>query len=119
VQASLLLVNGGAAVTALQSTALSAPTRTWSGAFFVGGIILSLLAPVISSEKNEDVPGKITELIGYWASVTIDLLRSEEIERDWKLYGLGLAKHSKLPRLINYGSVAAFVIGCAIIGAHP
>jgi hypothetical protein len=116
VQASLLVVNGGAAVAVLQSEGISTEIRIWSGAFFIVGVILSLFTAWVGVNENKDVPKRLSETIGYWIRVSINLRRSEEIERDWLIYASELQKRGRLSRTLGYLSVAAFGVGCAIIG---
>lgn len=116
-QASLLVVNGGAAVAVLNSDSVSPHTQLWSCAFFVLGILLSLLTANAGIWVARDTPKKLTEFMGYWMGVTVDLLRSEEIERDWQIYAIEIARRSAWPRRLGYSSVGAFVIGCMIAGA--
>ena len=115
-QASLLVVNGGGAVAALQIASLSGVERGASGACFVVGIILALLTATSGVRAVRDTPKKLTYLMGYWMSVTVDLLRSEEIERDWQQYSAVLDSRGRLPWTLGYLSGVAFVLGCAIIG---
>jgi hypothetical protein len=116
IQASLLLVNGGGAVAVLQSATISAPTKTLSGAFFVVGVVLSLLSGWVGVVAVKDVPRKLSEAIGYWIGVSISLNRSETIEREWNEYAQGLERRGRPSRALGWGSVAAFVIGCVIAG---
>jgi hypothetical protein len=116
VQTSLLVVNGGAALAVLQSDALGASSRGLAGAIFVLGIICSLLSAYAGVLSAQDVPRRLTELAGYWLSVSIDLLRSDEIERDWLEYGRHLPKRGRWSRLLGWASLAAFVCGCIVVG---
>jgi hypothetical protein len=118
VQASLLLVNGAAAVAVLQTDALSTHTRGLAGAFFVAGVILSLLSAYIGMMSAQDVPRRFSELAGYWLSVTVDLLRSEEIEENWAEYGRSRTRLSRLTQIPGWASLAAFIGGCLIAGAN-
>lgn len=116
IQGSLLVVNGGAAVAVLQSESLSSGLQRASCLFFVAGICLALLTANAGLRATHDVPKKLTELLGYWMSVTVDLLRSEEIERNWQLYARELDKRSQVPRRFGYASVVAFIFGCLLVG---
>jgi hypothetical protein len=118
VQASLLLVNGAAAVAVLQADALSLHARGLAGVFFVVGVIFSLLSAYIGIMSAQDVPRRFSELAGYWLTVTVDLLRSEEIERNWLEYGRYRTRTSRLTQIPGGASLAAFVGGCLIVGAH-
>ena len=116
VQASLLVVNGGAAIAVLQSSAVSQRGTIDAGAAFAVGVVLSLLSAYIAVMKAQDVPVRMTQIIGYWLGVSIDLLRSEEIERDWQEYARTLPRRWWLSRLLGWGSLAAFGTGCVLVG---
>lgn len=118
VQASLLLVNGAAAVAILQTDALPLHGRGMAGAAFVIGLLLSLLSGYVGIHLAQDVPRRFSEFAGYWLSVTIDLLRSEEIERGWIEYGRERARISALAQIPGWASLFAFVVGCGIVGTY-
>ena len=116
IQGSLLVVNGGAAVAVLQSDVLPPAIQRTSCLLFVVGICLSLLTANLGVYVTRDSPQKLTQIMGYWMSVTVDLLRSEEIERDWQQYALTLGRRARVPRVAGYASLAAFIAGCLIVG---
>ena len=114
VQTSLLVVNAGGAI-ALLDTDIDPSAKAWAGGFFVAGITLSLLTALAGVSMMKDVPGRLTRLAGYWLSVTVDLLRSEEIEREWHSYTAQLTKRGRLSYAIGFASLAAFFGGCLLI----
>jgi hypothetical protein len=118
VQASLLLVNGAAAVATLQADALPLHARGIVGAAFVTGLLFSLLSAYIGIHFGQDVPRRFSEIGGYWLRVTIDLLRSEEIEKDWFQYGRDRARISMLSQVPGWISLFAFLVGCGIAGTY-
>lgn len=118
VQTSLLLVNGGAAVAVLQTETLALHARGLAGGAFVIGMILSLLSAYLGIHSGKDAPRRLSEAAGYWLGVTIDLLRSEQIERDWAQYGRDRVRMSRLLEIPGWLSLIAFVVGCLIVGAH-
>jgi hypothetical protein len=118
VQASLLLVNGAAAVAVLQEDALPSHVRALASGAFVIGVVLSLLSAYVGMMSAQDVPRRFSELAGYWLSVTIDALRSEQIEKDWFQYGRDRTRLSRLTQIPGWASLAAFVGGCLIVGAN-
>jgi hypothetical protein len=116
VQASLLLVNSGAAVAILGAAEVPPSAKVAAGAAFVVGIVFSLLTALIGARIGKDMPGKLSELGGYWLGVQIDLLRSEEIEREWLQYVRDLTDRTRWSYGLGFASLAAFIIGCVIIG---
>jgi|GEM_PF-5895557 len=118
IQASLLLVNGGAAVAVLQSAGVAPVARAWAGACFVIGIVLSILGAYVGVRLTQDAPVRTSQIAGYWLSVNLDLVRVEETEREWVQYGRDLQRRSKRNQVFGWGSLAAFVVGCAIAGLN-
>jgi len=116
VQTSLLVVNGGAAVAMLESEAVGAPARTYAGAGFGCGIALALLTAIAGVRAGKDAPKRFSGMAGYWTSVSVDLLRSEEIEREWYGYAAQIEKRGKLAQGLGYASFFCFLVGSAIIG---
>jgi hypothetical protein len=116
VQASLLLVNGGAAVAVLQSQSVPAHVRTWSGGLFVTGIVLSLFATTLAAGRMSDTPVRLQRFAGYWLSVGIDLLRVEAVEREWQEYAIELQRRGRVPKMLGYAAAACFIVGCLIVG---
>lgn len=116
IQASLLLVNGGAAVAVLQGDKLAAWARVGAGTTFVAGIVLALLTAVLDTRVARDTPLKLSQSAGYWMSVAVDLLRSEEIEREWHEYATEVQSRRKWPQISGLLSLFAFLAGCGLIG---
>jgi hypothetical protein len=116
VQASLLVVNGGAALAILQSQAVPAHVRTFSGALFVLGIVSSLYGATMAVGRVTDAPAKFAKYGAYWLGVGIDLLRVEATEREWEDYGLELQRRMRLPKFFGYAAAVCFVLGCIVVG---
>ncbi|WP_148309025.1 hypothetical protein [Sphingopyxis fribergensis] len=78
--ASLLAINAGAAVAALNTEFLSAHSKIVSGAFFGVGILVALLIGVLSQQQKRKLLPIVQRQIGYWMTVADDGERSEELE---------------------------------------
>jgi hypothetical protein len=118
VQTSLLLVNGGAAVAVLQSEALTPHARGLAGAAFVIGMMFSLLSAYTGIQLGQDAPRRFSYIAGYWLGITIDLLRSEEVERDWAEYGRNRVRLSRLSTIPGWLSLIAFIVGCLTVASY-
>ena len=117
VQTSMLLVNGGAAAAVLQADVVPPHARALAGAAFVIGMMFSLLSAYVGINLGKDVPRRFSEFAGYWIGVSIDLLRSEETERNWQEYGRERARISTLSEIPGWLSLIAFITGCGMVGA--
>jgi hypothetical protein len=75
-QASLLLVNGGAGVALLGSDLLPANVQAEAGAAFVVGVMLALLNALLGIVINTDGPLRTSQVAGYWTAVGVTLQRA-------------------------------------------
>jgi len=116
VQASLLLVNGGGAAAVLSATAIPSDARAEAGALFVFGIAMSLFASLLGNWLASDVPGKLTEIAGYWISVKHDLYRVESIELDYIAWGQKAGKRDRWTYIPGGFAFASFIAGAAVLG---
>lgn len=116
VQASLLLVNGGGAAAVLSTVAIPAAARSTAGAFFVGGIAMSLFASLLGNWLVRDAPRKLSEIAGYWISVKHDLLRVASWERDFIAWSKGVGKRGRWVYLPGSLAFLAFLTGAAVLG---
>jgi hypothetical protein len=114
--ASLLALNGGAAVAMLSSETFDAATKLNSCACFVVGIVFALLVGVGGQRANMRVMPKLNDQLGYWLAVSHDgervLEREQELDAELKkAQRVGIAV-----RACGWFSALAFLFGTAAIG---
>lgn len=64
----------------------------------------------------KDTPRKVYEFAGYWVSVQFDLLRDEEIERDYALWTRSTERKGRWVYAPAGLSFASFLSGAIILG---
>lgn len=114
--ASLLALNGGAAVAMLGSETFDAATKFNSGACFVLGIVFALLVGVGGQRANMRVMPKLNDQLGYWLAVSHDgervLEREQELDAELKqAQRVGI-----VARVCGWFSAFAFLFGTVAIG---
>ncbi|MEO7383908.1 MAG: hypothetical protein ABIU18_03155 [Novosphingobium sp.] len=80
ITASLLAINGGAAVTILGSNTVDAAHKIGVGANFVVGIFFALIVGVAAQLLSARTLQPTQALIGYWITVEIDGNRKDDLE---------------------------------------
>lgn len=112
--ATLVAVNGAAAITML-------PLRMASGAklggavAFLLGILAALGAAVWSLYAFKRVSTSAGTMLGYWLTVANDGARLEALEASMKRH-FDQAIGSRGTHILLFASVAAFLVGCAFVG---
>lgn len=112
--ASLLAVNGGAALAVLSSTHLSQPLIP--SAFFAAGVAMALLNGVVSQSVSLTQISKFAPIIGYWLSVAQDGERLDDLEETHRQIGQRMIVVSRLAAVPGWLSGIAFVGGAISAG---
>ena len=78
--ASLLTINGAAAVAIINAHELSAIHRVWAGAAFVAGIFFAMFVAVVAQILSAKYLNPLQKLKAYWLTAEIDGTRDERLE---------------------------------------
>ena len=115
--ASLLAINGGAAIALLNAESLTGNTQLVSGGLFTMGILAALLIGVFGQRATQNTLPKLQKLAGYWLAVSSDGIREETLENDLiaDLNRVGFAGHAS--RIAGWISAILFACGVLVIGA--
>lgn len=114
-QSSLLVINGGAAVASMGLTEIGSG-RIISGAAFVLGMLLALLAAGLGARQMMASLKGVSEMAGYWLGVAHDGTRVPEIEQEHQKFGAEMVRKSMPAKIVAYASAICFAFGCAAIG---
>lgn len=113
--ASLLALNGGGALAALNASGKT--DVGWiPGILFLLGIATALLSGVAMQEVYNAYPEKLLENDMYWTVVSIGGERNEEHETELKGALTGLARFHFVPPLLGWVSAMLFLAGAASLG---
>ncbi|MGN6621821.1 MAG: hypothetical protein ACTHKR_12265 [Sphingomonas sp.] len=109
--ASLLAVNGGAALALLSSSKIQTDLFEFSIAMFVTGILFALLnARLGQFFVGRTIPG-LQRMAGYWLHVAIDGARNEGTEDSLNAQMKGELRFIWTAQACGWASIVAFVSG--------
>lgn len=114
-QASLVVINGGAAVATLATT-LPGTTKAAACAAFVAGILLALLVGTVTAMANRRALPLAVDMMAYWLGVEDDGEQVKEIEAKHKAEAKEIGRQGRYATLIGWLSALAFVAGCTVVG---
>lgn len=114
--ASLLAINAGAAVAALNSDFLSAHSKIVSGGFFGCGLLAALLVGVLGQKLNKKLLPVVQRQIAYWITVADDGERWEEQETELAAEVQAAIKWAWTVPAIGWVSALIFLAGIASMG---
>ena len=112
--ATLVAINGAAAITMLPLEMATAAKVGGAGAFLLG-ILAALGAGLWSLFAFKRVSTAAGTMLGYWMSVADDGPRLEALEASMKRH-MDQAVGSRGTHVWLFASVAAFLVGCAFAG---
>ena len=115
ITASLLAVNGGAAISVLNTSEIAVFWKILAGAWFSAGILTALLVGVVSQKINMQSVGPIQRSIGYWIGVVADGERVESFEGTLAAEAKAAQKFAWLVPTLGWVSGLFFVIGLGTI----
>ena len=116
--ASLLLINSGAAVAALNSDAISLVGKQEAGLAFVIGIALALAIGILSQKFGMRLVPALTAYRAFWLSIDQGERFDAESERAASGKVREAAKFGWVVPATGWLSFASFVTGCFELGAH-
>lgn len=114
--ASLLTVNGGAAIAALNSDHIAAYFKILSGICFGFGIIAALLIGVIAQRIGLKALQPLVEFQGYWLSVVDDGERDEALEAEYTKKLQSRSRWAWASPAMGWISATLFLGGLAFMG---
>ena len=112
--ATLVAINGAAAISMLPLKMAPAAKLGGAGAFLIG-ILAALLAGVWSLYAFKRVSTSAGTMLGYWMTVADDGPRLEALEATMKRH-MDQAIGSRGTHVFVFVSGAAFLLGCALAG---
>ena len=112
--ATLVAVNGAGAISVLPLKIAIAAKLGGAGAFLCG-ILAALGAGIWSLYAFKRVSTEAGTMIGYWLTVAGDGPRLEALEATMKRH-MDQAIGARAAHFLVFGSVAAFLSGCALVG---
>jgi hypothetical protein len=112
--ATLVAVNGAAAISVLPLKIGMAAKLGGAGAFLCG-ILAALGAGIWSLYAFKRVSTSAGTMLGYWLTVADDGPRLQALEATMKRH-MDQAIGARAVHLLVFGSVAAFILGCAAVG---
>ena len=114
--ASLLAINGGAAV-ALLSMEGGGAFKAWAGLFFILGIVLAMLAGQLTGWLTAAALRPVSRSIAYWSGVALHGRRFGALEEDYVDAAAKLVRKIVWVRAAGYASLLSFIVGCAVVGS--
>lgn len=112
--ATLVAVNGAAAISVLPLKIGMAAKLGGAGAFLCG-ILAAVGAGIWSLYAFKRVSTEAGTMIGYWLTVAGDGPRLQALEATMKRH-MDQAIGARATHLLVFGSVAAFILGCTSVG---
>ncbi|MEO6256838.1 MAG: hypothetical protein ABIO69_08515 [Sphingomicrobium sp.] len=112
--ATLVAINGAAAISMLPLKLATAAKLGGAGAFLVG-ILAALGAGIWSLYAFKRVSAGAGTMLGYWLSVADDGPRLEALEATMKRH-MDQAIGARATHVFVFISIAAFLAGCAMVG---
>ena len=114
ITASLLAINGAAAISILNTDKLIVYWKIYSGIFFCIGILLALLVAVSAQKISLKGLIPIQRQIGYWISVSYDGERVEAVETELNKEFAAAMRFSWLVPALGWLSALMFVVGLGV-----
>lgn len=114
--ASLLAINAGAAVAALNSEYLSAEYKILSGGLFGLGLLAALLIGVSAQRENRKLLPVLQRKLGYWIAVADDGERLESLEAELDAEIKATVKWAWTGPAIGWISALIFLSGISAMG---
>jgi hypothetical protein len=112
--ATLVAVNGAAAISSLPLK-MATTAKLGGAAAFLIGILTALGAGIWSLYAFKRVSTSAGTMLGYWLAVVEDGPRLEALESTMKRH-MDQAIGSRGTHYFVFASVAAFLLGCALVG---
>lgn len=112
--ATLVVINGAAAIAVLPLKIANGAKLGGAGAFLFG-ILAAVSAGLWSLYEFKRVSIAANTMMGYWLSVAEDGQRVAALEATMKRH-MDQAIGSRGTHFFVFGSVAAFLVGCALVG---
>lgn len=112
--ATLVAINGAAAISMLPLK-MAAAAKLGGAAAFLIGILAALGAGIWSLYAFKRVSTSAGTMLGYWLTVVEDGQRLEALEATMKRH-MDQAIGSRGTHFFVFASVAAFLLGCALVG---
>ena len=112
--ATLVAINGAAAISVLPLSMATAAKLAGAGAFLCG-ILAALGAGIWSLHAFKRVSTSAGTMLGYWLTVAGDGPRLEALEATMKRH-MDQAIGARATHVLVFASVAAFLAGCGVIG---
>lgn len=113
--ASLLAINGAAAVATLNTESIPAIWKVFSGAAFAGGVICALLVAVLAQKISIKSLAPLQRQIGYWIGVIHDGTRLEEFEEKIGIEMKAAMRWGWTIPVMGWVSGLFFVVGLGMI----
>jgi len=114
--ASLLAINGGAALAVLSNESIESEAKVIAGAFFSIGIFLALLIGVLSQRANQLALVPLNNAMGYWLAVAQDGERFEELEEEHQRQFKPVQRLSLASQILGWLSACLFCAGIVTTG---
>lgn len=114
--ASLLAINSGGAIAALNSEYLAAMHKIFAGGLFGLGLLAALLVGVLAQHANRKIIPTLQKQLGYWVSVADDGERLESMEADFAVEMKVALKGAWLTPMVGWVSAILFLSGIGMMG---
>ena len=112
--ATLVAINGAAGISMLPLKLAMGAKLAAAGAFLLG-ILAALAAAIWSLYAFKRISTSAGTMLGYWLAVMDDGRRLEALEATMKQH-MDQAIGARASHFLVFGSVAAFLAGCAFVG---
>ena len=116
--ASLLAINGAAAIAILNSVSIPISAKLWSGIFFLLGILLALGIAVCSQRAGAALLPLIQTQVEYWDRVQFDGQRIIASESEAAANAKMPLRWSSAAQVCGWLSALTFCVGFIIAGAN-
>jgi hypothetical protein len=113
---SLLVINAGGAIAAINSEFLTAHSKLLAGTIFGVGILLSLSIAVAAQKFSMHLIPKLQQQIGYWLGVSVDGERLESLEEQNQSDLKEQIRRAWIVPALGWISALAFVAGSVSVG---
>ncbi|MFW2351476.1 hypothetical protein [Qipengyuania sp.] len=116
--ASLLALNGGAALAVLSNETLEGSTKFYAGLCFLAGIAFALLVAVAGQRINRRAIPKLNDQLGYWLAVSHDGMRVAAREDELNAEMKGAMKLGVISQAFGWAAGFCLIGGAAVVGAE-
>ena len=114
--ASLLALNGGAALAILSNETLTGSTKFSAGAFYLFGIVFALLVAAVGQRVNRKIIPNLNDQLGYWLAVSYDGQRVEGREQELNDEVKASMKFGLVGQLFGWSAGLLFFAGSVTVG---